>query len=48
LKQAYIEEIASICRLDFASLISSNAPKTEKYIQQQMIQLPKKRIAAHY
>ena len=27
LKQAYIEEIASICRLDFASLVSSNAPK---------------------
>ena len=27
LKQAYIEEIASICRLDFASLVSSNVPK---------------------
>jgi len=27
LKQAYIEEIASICRLDFASLVSSSAPK---------------------
>ena len=27
LKQAYIEEIASICRLDFASLISSNTQK---------------------
>ena len=27
LKQAYIEEITSICRLDFASLVSSNAPK---------------------
>ena len=27
LKQAYIEEIASICRLDFASLVSSNALK---------------------
>ena len=29
LKQAYIEEIASICRLDFASLVSSNAPKPQ-------------------
>ncbi len=35
LKQAYIEEIASICRLDFASLISSNSEKPRSFTSQQ-------------